>query len=96
MNQNGAVSSRELGRRFAAHTGITASAGRRSVMKYLAGTVYPNRKNRDALADSLGVAREVFADDEDEESSAVSLDRLLELRLTELLERKLAAREAVA
>lgn len=66
LEQN--VSSRELGRRLA-HDGLTSVAARRTVMKYLAGSVLPSEERRDELADALGVDRERLNVDEDDEES---------------------------
>ena len=66
------VSSRELGRRLSRAT-LTSQAARRLVMKYLRGEVFPSPDRRNEIADALGVERDRFTVDEDDEESDLFL-----------------------
>ncbi len=77
LEQN--VSSRELGRRIA-NGNLSATAARRTVMKYLAGNVLPSLERQAELADALGIERERLSLDEDDEESDLFLALYTSLR----------------
>ena len=70
-----AVSARELGRRLRPDN---HEVGRRTVARYLNGTVAPSVTRREQIAVALGVSAEDLADDDEESDPVADLMRSLQ------------------
>jgi transcriptional regulator with XRE-family HTH domain len=64
---------------------VIGRSNRGHLIKIERGDHIPRQDLRDAIADATNVPRELFADDDEEESRAVTLDEFLRFRVRELI-----------